>query len=208
MAIPALVRVALVCIICTASANCAAAEPAYSPAAVKAAFLHRFASYVEWPESAAVAEPFIVAVSEADDVAGQLEHLLPDLKIKNRRAQLRRVAAPEELDGVDILYIGPGASRRNRALIAAASKLSILTVTDDPDGLATGSVVNFVQIGRNIRFEVSLPAAARSGLRIDSGLLSVAARVEDEPRASTAVKKLYFAHTKDRAPWYRERGRS
>jgi hypothetical protein len=97
---------------------------------------------------------------------------------------------------------------QTRALIAAARKLSILTVTDEADGLATGSVINFVQVGRNIRFEVSLPAAARSKLRIDSGLLSVAARVEDLPRANTPPKRVYFAQAKDRAPWYRDRGRS
>jgi hypothetical protein len=208
MSSSALARIALVCIVCIFGTAWGAAEPAYSPAAVKAAFLHRFASYVEWPDAAANTEPFTIAVTGADEVAGQLEQLLPQLKIQNRRAQLRRVEAPEELDGVHILYIGPAATPRARGLLAAAGKLPILTITDDADGLASGSVINFVQVGRNIRFEVSLPAAERSRLRIDSGLLSVAARVEGQPRAGTVQKKDYVAHTKDRAPGYRERGRS
>lgn len=32
---------------------------------------------------------------------------MPGLTIKNRPARVRRIAAPEELDGVHILYVGP-----------------------------------------------------------------------------------------------------
>lgn len=205
---PAFVRIALVCILCTLASVSEAAEAAYSPVAVKAAFLHRFASYVHWPEPAASADPFTIAVTGADEVAEQLEQVLPELKIQNRRAQVRRVAAPEELAGVHILYIGPGVAQRSRSLLAAASKLPILTITDESNGLASGSVINFIQVGRNIRFEVSLPAAELGRLRIDSGLLSVAARVEEQPRASVVPRTIYLAHSKDRAPWYSERGRT
>ncbi len=204
---PALARIALVAIFCTFAGAVNAAERAYSPAAVKAAFLHRFASYVEWPAAAASDEPFIIAVAGADDVAEQLERLLPGLKVQDRPAQVRRLAASEELTGVHILYVAHAAPRA-RTLIAAAAQRPILTVTDDSDGLATGSVINFVQVGRNIRFEVSLPAAERSNLRIDSGLLSVAARVEEQPRARLYLKRTYVARTKDRAPRSRERGHS
>ncbi|HKU17154.1 MAG TPA: YfiR family protein [Steroidobacteraceae bacterium] len=203
-----LARIALVCLVCAFGSAWGAAEPAYSPAAVKAAFLHRFASYIEWPDTAASTDAFTIAVTGADEVADQLEQLLPQLKIQNKRAQLRRVEAPEDLAGVRILYIGPTATQRARSLLAAASKLPILTITDDARGLASGSVINFVQVGRNIRFEVSLPAAERSKLRIDSGLLSVAARVEEQPRANAAQKKSYLAYSTDRPPRYRERGRS
>ena len=203
-----LARVALVLIVCTVGSVCSAAEPAYSPAAVKAAFLHRFASYVQWPDAAANTDPFTIGVVGADEVTAQLEQLLAEIKIQNRRALVRRVQEPEELSGVQILYIGADAPPQARSLLAAASRLPILTVTDNTAGLASGSVINFVQVGRNIRFEVSLPAAERSKLKIDSGLLSVAARVEERPRASTALKKEYFARTRDRAPGYRERGRS
>jgi hypothetical protein len=43
-------------------------------------------------------------------------------------------------------------------------------------------VVNFIEVNRNLRFEISLDAAARSGLRIDSALLAVAARVDVRTR--------------------------
>lgn len=203
----AFVRIVGVCIFFTVCATVEAAdEPVYSPAAVKAAFLHRFASYVTWPGEPAADDPFTIAVAGADDVAEQLESLLPGLTIQNRPARIRRVAAADDLAGVHILYVGHPVQRARSLIVAAANK-PILTVTDDNDGLTTGSVINFVQVGRNIRFEISLPAAERSHLRIDSGLLSVAARVHEQPRAQLWQQR-YFARRRDSGPWYRERGSS
>lgn len=156
----------------------------YSADAVKAAFLHRFSAYVEWPPPGP-REPFTIGVLGSEGVAGQLEQLLPGLTIKERRAQVRRVDTAAALEGVHILYIGSGSLSGARPILEAARSRPILIVTDDEKGLASGGVINFVQVGRNVRFEVSLPAAERSGLQIDSGLLSVAARVEERPRAST-----------------------
>ena len=200
------VRIALVCILSTVGATVEAAEPVFSPAAVKAAFLHRFASYVAWPDARMADDPFTIGVSGADDVAEQLESLLPGLTIQNRPARIRRVAAADDLAGVHILYVGHP-SQRARNLVAAAASKPILTVTDADDGLTTGSVINFVKVGRNIRFEISLPAAERSQLRLDSGLLSVAARVHERPRAQLWPQS-YFSRRRDSGLWYRERGSS
>ena len=150
----------------------------FSPDAVKAAFLFRFASFVQWPADVPATGPFIIAVADGDPVADQLERLLPGMNVRGQPAEVRRVTKPEELDGVRILYVGPGAAVRTRALRARAATLPILLVTDRDDGFAGGGVVNFLEAPRNVRFEVSLAAADRARLTIDSALLAVAARVE------------------------------
>jgi hypothetical protein len=48
-------------------------------------------------------------------------------------------------------------------------------------------VINFVEAKRNVRFEISLIAADRARLKIDSALLSVAAHVERRPAAIRSV---------------------
>jgi hypothetical protein len=159
----------------------AAPAQAYREDAVKAAFLHRFAAYVQWPESGEPG-PFIIAVEGADDVAAQLEQLLPGLTIQGRKAQVRRAKASGDLDGASILYIGPGRRPQAQALMQVASTRPILLVTDSEDGLASGAIINFIRVERTIRFEVSLTAAEQTGLKINSGLVSVAARVEGRPQ--------------------------
>jgi YfiR/HmsC-like len=148
----------------------------FSVDAVKAAFLYRFASYVEWPGDSG-AGPLVIAVAGSEQVASQLEVLLPRLSEHGRPAQIRRVSRVSDLEGVHILYVGSDALARTHSLRAAATQRPILVVTDDPHGLDSGGVINFLEADRNVRFEVSLGASDRARLKIDSALLSVAAHV-------------------------------
>jgi hypothetical protein len=166
----------------SASGAVSAADAIFSVHAVKAAYLHRFASYVEWPERMAGMDSFVIAVAGDGEVAKQLARLLPGMSVRGRPAVLRRVSQPAELEGVHILYVGRHALSRTRALRAAATRLPILVVTDAEHGFDAGGIINFLEVDRNVRLEISLNAADRSGLRIDSALLSVAARVERRPQ--------------------------
>jgi hypothetical protein len=149
----------------------------FSVDAVKAAFLFRFASYVQWPADLPPEGPFLIGVVEGDPVADQLEHLLPGMSVRGQPAGVRRVSKPSDLDGVRILYVR-SATARTRALREKAATLPILLVTDRDDEFEGGGVINFIETPRNVRFEVSLVAADRARLTIDSALLAVAARVE------------------------------
>ena len=174
-----LTRVLLLVVFAGFSASLAQAAQ-YSVEAVKAAYLFRFAQYVEWPDAPA-GTPFVIAVSGADDVAVHLERLLPGMTVAGRQAVVRRVTRAQDLEGVHILFIGANAFARTRALRARAIEKPILVVTESENGIDGGAVINFIEVDRNLRFEISLNAADRSGLRINSALLSVAARVERRP---------------------------
>jgi hypothetical protein len=170
-------RALLLLVLCTlAAAQAFSAQ--FSTEAVKAAYLFRFASYVAWPESGNSDAPFIIAVAGAEDVAAHLERLLTGMSVQGRPAKVRRVRIEDDLAGVQILYVGADVFRSARPLRLRAIEKPILLVTDSRDGLDGGAVINFIEVNRNLRFEISLDAADRSGLKIDSALLSVAARVD------------------------------
>jgi hypothetical protein len=155
------------------------AQPQASEAAVKAALLYKFASYVEWPAEPAVAPgaPFVIGVSAADDVAGELEQLVRGRPINNRPVTIQRMKDGEGLAGVRMLFVGGRDPARIRAVARAARPLSILVVTDVSGGLEAGSVINFVPTEDRVGFEVSMEAAERSGLKVSSRMLGVARRV-------------------------------
>jgi len=150
---------------------------------VKAEFLFRFASYVEWPADAAGGS-FVIAVVGAEKVARQLDELVPRTKVRGGVVEVRRIRRASDLEGVNILFVGRDALARTRSLRAAALERPILLVTDDGDGFSAGAIINFIELDHNVRFEISLVAADRAGLKIDSALLSVASRVELRPQAS------------------------
>ncbi|HYC38191.1 MAG TPA: YfiR family protein [Usitatibacter sp.] len=146
-----------------------------SEAVVKAAFLYKFAGYIEWPNPSSEG-PFVIATLNAEDVAAELDKLLPGRSVNGRPAIVRRVREGESLRGVHILFIGRGEAN-TRAAVRAAQQQGVVPVTETERGLEMGAAINFVVIEDRVGFEVSLDSADRSGHRISSRMLAVARRV-------------------------------
>ena len=64
-----------------------------------------------------------------------------------------------------------------KPLARSARDRGSLLVSESSDALDQGVVINFVTVDSRVRFEVSLIAAAETGITISSRLLSVAHRV-------------------------------
>ena len=54
-------------------------------------------------------------------------------------------------------------------------------MTESDEGLAAGSMINFVVVDDKVRFDVALARAEQAGLRISARLLSVARKVVTAP---------------------------
>jgi hypothetical protein len=160
----------------SAAISPAHAADGYSEDAVKAAYLYRFAGYVDWPDLGAGSEPFTIAVLGSPAVVQELKHLLPNLTVNHHPAEVREVRGLHDLGRAQILYVGAGHAAFLRTLTPTQDH-PMLLVTDEEGGLDAGGVLNFVTVDRRVRFEVSLTAAERSRLKISSELLTVAVRV-------------------------------
>jgi hypothetical protein len=146
---------------------------------VKAAYIYRFLDYVTWPPQSfrAPDDPLLIGALQNDEVAAELARLTRERTVQGRRLQL--VLVKDERDpGVHALYVPRAESGRAARVLDAARQRPILVVTDHPEGLDRGGVINFVPAAGRIQFEVSLEAAARTGLEISSRLLAVAIRVK------------------------------
>lgn len=163
-----------------ALALCAAAgiarAQAATEAAVKAAFLYKFAGYVEWPAGtfATPQAPFVIGVLGAPEVGSELERLVPRRSVHNRVIEVRRVATAEAARGVHLLYVGRGLLDGTLRSVAGRG---VLVVGEGGSGLERGAMIAFVAAGDRVGFEVSVDAAEQAGLRISSRMLAVARRV-------------------------------
>ena len=157
------------------SASAGAQRVEAPEASVKAAFLYKFAGYVEWPPGSGAGEPFTIGVLDSDAVAEELEKLVPGRTVAGRPVAVRRLRRGEPMAGVQLLFAGGETPDANA--IRAAQVQGALVVTESRGGLAAGSAINFVMAGDHVGFEVSLEGAERSGLRISARMLAVARRV-------------------------------
>jgi hypothetical protein len=173
------------CAACVAPRADRAAD-GYSEDTIKAAYLYRFAGYVKWPVPLPKGSAFTIDVLGDERVAAELARLLPGRTIDGRAAQVRAISRIAELGDAQMLYVGDQYTGDVRGAIASIASRPVLIVTDEERGLDDGGIINFIEVDRRVRFEVSLTAASRAGLTISSELLSVAARVQRNPLRSEA----------------------
>jgi hypothetical protein len=164
------------------AADPASAEMSALERQVKAAYLYKFGSYVEWPMAAtdSARSDFVIGVTGDDALAAELERLVAGRTMNGRRIVVRSDER-SSLKAPHILFVG-----RSRLDVLDRWRLSdsthTLIVTDMPGALRRGSMINFVLVDGNVRFEISLASAERARLALSSRLLSVAQTVSTRSR--------------------------
>lgn len=149
---------------------------------IKAAFLYKFAEYVDWPANAfaSVESPLVIGVAGADVLASELEQAVAERRVAGRSVKVRRLA-PGEHCAADchVLFVGGTADRASRTqMLSQANAKPVLTVTEDGAEHFPGSIITFVVTENRVRFDISRGQAERNGLQIGSQLLRVARNVE------------------------------
>jgi hypothetical protein len=146
---------------------------------VKAAFLYKFGSYIEWPARrfAHPDSPLAVGVMGADALADELAQIVAGRSVNGRAVQVRKLRPGDPIGGLHVLFIGRADGGRLPEVLAAAKGRALLTVTESDEALELGSVINFVVVDDKVRFDVAPPPADSGNLRISSRLLAVARKV-------------------------------
>jgi hypothetical protein len=144
---------------------------------VKAAYLFRFLSFVEWPAARTGAQVALgVGIAGAPEMADDLRAMVGERLAQGHPVIVRTVDAPEDARGLHLLFVAAGAPGGLPAWSRFAEHATLL-VTDSEGALDRGSMINFIQSQGRIRFAVSPPNAERAGLRISSRMLAVATKV-------------------------------
>jgi hypothetical protein len=93
---------------------------------------------------------------------------------------VRELPKDAPIDSCQVLFL-PESSPSRRAVLQRVSRLPILTVGDSSTFLDEGGIVQLRLIDSRIRFDISVPAADRVGLRLSSQLLRLAVTVRGGP---------------------------
>ncbi len=160
------------------SAQCPAQTEEYSVESVKAAFLYRFLEYVEWPDGARPDGPLTIAVLGDESLAEELHRNVRGRLAHGREIRAHSVSSVQEGLDAQVLFVSEHWKKKLPAVAEAHARDPVLIVTEGEGALDRGSVINFLVVDGNVRFEISLSAAEQRGLKLSSRLLSVALRVE------------------------------
>jgi hypothetical protein len=152
-----------------------------SESEVQAAYLFNFGKFVKWP--VAPASPTFDFCILGDGPFGTvLESTIKGEALDGKPAVSRRVSTPRDALTCRILFI----SRSDEALIAPilsrCRNTPVLTVSDSPEFVARGGVIQLVTESGKVRFIINTAAAERAGLYLSSELLKVAKSVQRDTR--------------------------
>ena len=168
---------------CLASLLCspAAAADASLEYAVKAAYLVKFAPFIDWPDSAFASStaPLTICVAGADPFGADLDRAAQGQRDGDHPLALRRMSTPDPGAPCQILFAG-GPPEAVAAALERLKSQPVLTVTDS--GPAAQGMVSFVVLGDHVRFDIDEAQADSVGIHISSKLLGLAHTVKKGAR--------------------------
>ena len=158
-----------------------AAQDSEVAADVKATYVSRFASFVQWPGPAAEFPGDVFPVCVADDASGfvtVLQNAAKGQAIGGHNVVVRGLPAGTANPACAEVYVAGSQS----AILTVMRGKPILTITDAAISVDTRGIINFVIRENRVRFEIDEAAATAAGLVISSKLLSLAVSVHSSGR--------------------------
>jgi hypothetical protein len=175
-------RLALALVALLAAPHRAAPQAAFDEYRVKAAFLFKFAKFVEWPAQAYQDEPGhqVFCVFGTDPFGPILDQTLAGKTVEGRLAVVRRVRELDELRRCHLVFLAAGEETVLPEILDHLGSLPVLLVGDDPDFARQGGTISFVLRQGHVQFAINPRAAQQARLKIDSQLLDLAEIVSTE----------------------------
>lgn len=146
---------------------------------VEAAYLFNFGKFVRWPQKTAFNDTFVICVLGQDPFGPILDKTISGETIDGKAVVDKRISTPMDATGCSILYISTSEAKALNRILAVTKASPALTVSDIPDFVDRGGMIQFVVRDGRVRFQVNLQATEQDGLALSSELLKVAIRVKD-----------------------------
>lgn len=161
------------------------AEPAPKPTEydVKAAYLLNFGKFVRLSTSASAGSSFEICTLGRDPIGSSLDALAANAKINGLPVRIAHLQDISGAKSCPIVFISETEGSRLREDLAILRDSDTLTVSDAPDFLEHGGMIQFVLISNHVRFAVNLEPVNRTHLILSSELLRVASSVSGKPPA-------------------------
>lgn len=152
---------------------------------VKAAYLYNFGKFMRMQggQAAARRATFDICILGHDLIGHVLDDIAANQSIGERPVRVLRVADAYAARGCDVVFISPDEGDGIPLDLAALGKADVLTVSDAPEFLKYGGMIQFVMQEDRVRFAVNLDAVCRTHLVLSSELLRVALSVSGRPPA-------------------------
>lgn len=142
---------------------------------LKAVFLLRFGSFMQWPPPPAGASQrdFVIGVLGEDRVLSVLETAVAGETVGGRRVRAVHFQGVHQVRDCEILFISRSRGSRLRHILNVLDRRPIVTVSDIDGFTEAGGMIHLQPEDGRVRLRVNLDAARAANISISSKLLGV-----------------------------------
>jgi hypothetical protein len=151
---------------------------ALSEESIKAAYLERFALFIQWPKSV---ESYTVCIYNDNDFARTLQQNYSSHLFNSRPINvisLKTGDPSEEMFNCHILYFRGSKPSQNESLLSALRKNNVLIISDDGADTRKGAMIGFYLEHNTFRFVINQRNLENANLTASYKLLNFATVIE------------------------------
>lgn len=142
---------------------------------LKAAFVHNFIMFTEWP--ATTGSVLNICITGTDPFGSEID-ALQGKAVGARSLMIQRKSGGESLKACQVVYFSPSVIETLPRLLASVRGQATLTIADSPGAMRQGVALNMAVQRNKVSFEANVLAARSAGLLLSSKLLRLATEVE------------------------------
>lgn len=143
-------------------------------AIVQASYIYNISKLVEWKEPSMKNGPFIISVLGSSNLYQELVKKYAEKSIGKQPIEVRKLPRSADIELCHVLFVAHSELTLLPAIHKNLDKRSTLVITEYPDALEDGSVVNFVRVDNTVKYEISLVNARKHKLEVGSTLVQLA----------------------------------
>lgn len=148
---------------------------------MKADYLLNFGKFLRMSKPAPARSSFEICTLGHDPVDSPLDALAGNTRINSLPVRITHLQDISAAKSCSIVFISATESNRIREDLAILGNADTLTVSDTPDFLERGGMIQFVLVANQVRFAINLDSVNRTHLELSSELLRVASSVSGKP---------------------------
>lgn len=148
-------------------------------AIVQASYIYNIAKLVEWNDPGQKDGLFIISVLGSTNLYEELVKKYATKSIGKQAIEVRKLARSTEVARCHILFVAQTELSLLPALYKRFEKQGTLLITEYPDAMEDGAVVNFVRVENTLKYEISVVNARKHKLEVGSTLIQLAYKAQE-----------------------------
>lgn len=143
---------------------------------LKAAFLYRFAQFVEWPTQDNPREELALCILGDEDFY-RTAAAIEGKQVGDARLVIRQIERPEQFEECQMVFMGKLKPALWPQVFKQGRDGYVLTVSDQAGFAAAGGMIELLKVGNRLQFDINLDAARQANLQVSAQLLRLAQTV-------------------------------